>query len=290
MFRVTSKVCDDNQTTVDTNIAFKNAHTALKGKISGILTIEQILQTAISGISQDKSAAKQALCETAADIAGIVFAFAVANNNNTLKQQVNISKTELLKKRDDQVAPACVAIKTAASDNLAALADYGIDATMLTNFQSLIDNYSGDVPLPTQAKGYIATQRKNQKQLINDASAILKLIMDKTISFFKTSAPDFVSTYKQARVILDPAKNKTGIAVEVTNGADNTPLSGASIDLVELGLNKQTDEKGRAKIAPIKNGTYSVKCSKPNFDSQEQSGLVVKQGQTLTIKFTLKPV
>lgn len=288
MFRVTAKVCDNNQTTVDTNIAFKNAHTLLKGKISGILTIEQILQSPINGIAQDKNSAKVALCVAAAELAGIVFAFAVVNGDNTLKEKVNISKTELLKKRDDQLAPACIAIKNAANDNLAALADYGIDITSLDNFQLLIDNYSGDVPLPTTAKGTVSTQRKNQKKLIRESSELLKKVMDKTIVIFKDVNPDFVTTFKTARIILDPAKVKTGVRSQVTNSADGAALASATVEIVQLGLNKQTDKAGRCKIAPIPNGTYTITCSKPGFKTQTLPDQLVKQGQVLTVNFVLE--
>ena len=108
MFRATQKHCNDNPTIVATVPAFETASQALNAKIASIIATAQQEDLITKGITVDKAEAKKTLCQLATDTAAPIFAFASANNNNQLMQEVNFTYTQLFKSKDDPTIVATV--------------------------------------------------------------------------------------------------------------------------------------------------------------------------------------
>lgn len=208
MYRAVSQHCNSNPSIVNTNLAFKNALTAVDQKIAALVSYESNVQKKTKGITQDKATLRATLIQSAHDIAAPVYSFANKTKNNTLKQTVNFSITDLERIKDDQLIPTCNNIKKAATDNLAALADYGITTAVLNAYQTDIDNYGASIAKPRLAKAQRTTDNKNIKAIIKDIDNILKEEMDKTAVVFRKTYPDFVARYKEVRKIVNPATTK----------------------------------------------------------------------------------
>lgn len=279
MFRAVAKHCNDNPAIVSTVPAFQTAATALNSTISSILTTAQMESQVIKGITIDKSELKKTLCQQATDIAASVYAYASGINDNTLKQQVNYSLTELLRIKDDLIGPVNTNIHDAANTHLAALAPYGITAATLTSFMTAITNYITVVPTPrnavSQRKAYIAELKKMMK----DGDNILKEQMDKLIGNFKTTHPQFVTAYKSNRVIIDPATSGTQIKGKVISAADNKAIKDVKVEIVGSTVTDSTTATGRFLIKPAAAGTYSIKLTKPGFQEKTVTGIIVQLGQ-----------
>jgi hypothetical protein len=287
MFRATQKHCADNATIVATIPAFQAGVTSLNTLISSIIATAQQEDLVTKGITVDKAEAKKTLCQLAADVAAPIIAFAAANNNNQLLQEVNFSYTELFRSKDDQLAPRCQNIHKAANTNIAALGAYGINAATVATLQTTINNYQAAVPNPRNAAAQKVTIRANLKSLIKQADTVLKLQLDKTIVGLKATKPDFVATYKTNRIILDPSKTTTTLKGTVTNSVDITFIAGAKIVLDPLGLTATTNNLGEYEIKPISADTYSVIVTATKYQSLKVSDIVIKQGQINKQDFTL---
>ena len=98
---------------------------------------------------------------------------------------------------------------------LTALKDYGVTGDKLTDLQKAIDNYARSVPKPRTVKA-------NIRRYFKDADTILVEQIDKLVETFAEDFPDFVATYKSARVILDPKSKKKTNGTSAQNGS-NTP-------------------------------------------------------------------
>jgi hypothetical protein len=287
MFRATQKHCADNATIVATIPAFQAAVNSLNAIISSIVATTQQEDLVTKGITIDKAEAKKTLCQLAADVAAPIIAFAASNNNNQLMQEVNFSYTELFRSKDDQLAPRCKNIHDAALANLAALAPYGISAATVTTLQASIDNYQAAVPTPRNAAAQKITIRTNLKNLIKEADTVLKLQMDKTIVALKTSNPDFVTTYKSNRVILDPSKTSTSLKGVIQSSADNSFIDSATILLDPTGATTTTNKLGQYEIKPVTAGTYTVIVTATKYQQIKQTDVVIKQGQINKLDFVL---
>lgn len=208
MYRAVSQHCSLNAAIVNTNLAFKSSNTTLDAKIATLLTSETSVQKQTKGVAQDKGTLRATLVLTAFETAAQVSAFATKTKNDTLKQIVNFSMTDLERIKDDLLIPTCNNIKKAANDNLANLADYGVTVASLTAFQTDMDNYSASVAKPRLAKTQKTTDGKNVKAIMKEIDNILKEEMDKTVVNFRKTYPDFVTKYKEVRKIVDPSTGK----------------------------------------------------------------------------------
>lgn len=289
MFRATQKHCNDNPAIVSQIKAFQTAAGVLNTTIAGIIATAQQEDLVTKGITVNKTEAKKTLCRLAADIAAAITAYAVATKNNKLSEEVNFTHSDLIRTKDDQLPPRCKNIYDAAKANEAALADYGISSTTAGTLLTAISNYQAKVPDPRNAAAQKATIRTNLKNLVKEANQILKLQMDKTVLGFKTSYPDFVSTYKASRIIIDPRQSATTLKGVIVNSMDKSPVSGAAIIVVETAGKTTSNEKGSYEIKPIPAGIYTINVSASKFKDKTQKEVTVKQGQNNTIDFLLDP-
>ncbi len=92
---------NESSGTISSIPALQTAFNSFTGILNDIEEIVQLEIQVISGITMDKGAAKKALIENAAPVAATVFAFATAQSNNELKEQVNFSPTRLLHLKDE---------------------------------------------------------------------------------------------------------------------------------------------------------------------------------------------
>jgi hypothetical protein len=289
MYRATQQHCDDNATTIATVPAFLQALDPFKTKVSAIIATVQQEELVTKGVTQDKAAARDTLCHLAADIAAPIFAYAAKEKNNELKQQANFSYSDLLRSKDDQLAPRCQNILDAGTKNLAALDPYGITAATISSLQVVLDTYQAKVPNPRNAAAQKKTIRENLKELFVEADEILKDQMDKTALRFKDSNPDFLRTYKNNRIIIDPTKTTTQLKGVVTSSAGNIFIKGATIVIKETGTKATTNELGEYLIKPAPLGTYTINVSATGHNAKEESSMLIKQGQINKQDFSLDP-
>lgn len=205
MFRTTQQHCTNNNAIISTNAAFMASFTNFNALLSTLISTESKAQKKTKGVAKDKATLRAELVQSAYDLAAQVFAYANKQNNQTLKKQVDFSITDLERIKDELLVPTCNNIKTEATNNLTALADYQVTAATLTAFQKSMDDYSAAVPTPRLAITAKTTDNKLVKATIKEISNILKNEMDKTAVSFRKANPIFVTEYFEARKIIDPA-------------------------------------------------------------------------------------
>lgn len=288
MYRIVKQLCDDNATSVAQVLAFQTSFNIFKAKLSSLILTVASESQVISGITIDKKVAKKNLCQTTADIAALVFAYASSINNNTLKQSVNYPYSDLYKIKDDLLSPTCQNIHALATANATALATYGITAGMLTTFQTAITDYSTAVPKPGTAKSVKATYTKNIRNLIKEIDALLKDQMDKTVVAFKPTKPDFLNSYKTARTIIDPNTTTTQLKGKVIDSVTKLPLKGANIEInANPIINILSNKLGNYIAKPLTAGTYKVTISLEGYESIIIDALNIKLGQITKQDFAL---
>lgn len=290
MYRATQTYCDNNMPIVSTVAAFATAFTAFKANVAAIIASAQQEDQVTKGIATDKKVSKKTLAQLGADVAAPIFAYASSINDNTLKEQVNFSVSDLFEAKDELLPVRCQNIHDAGTTHLLALADFGITAPLLASLQTTIIAYKLKVPTPRNAAADKKTIRLNQKNLFAATDLILKEQMDKTLAGFKAANPDFVNTYKANRVIIDPGKVTTELTGTVTNSADSSPIKGASILIEETGVTATTTPQGKYQIKPISHGTYTIKVTRAGYQDNILSNINVKLGQVNKLDIVLTPV
>lgn len=291
MYRSIQQLCNDNTSIITTSTAFENAFKAFSIKVTNLINTATSEAKITRGIVIDKDLTKKTLCQYTTDLAAIVFAYANNTKNNTLKQAVNYSNSDLLHMKPNLLISTCNNIYTAANNNLAALASYNITAPILSILQTAIDNYSTAAPKPKTAKSLKATSTVNIKTLIKETDDILKNELDKLVVSFKYTNPDFVTAYKKTRTIIDPVTSTTQIKGTITNAATNNPVIAAKISITgTASAEATTDKAGNFTIKPIAPGQYKITITAKEYTDYIEENLIVKLGQATTVEIALKPV
>jgi hypothetical protein len=206
MYLAVEGICDASTTVWQPLAPFASAYTDLKTHVTNIQTFAQTQTQNNTGISQDKQAARTAMCAAALPISKAVHAYAVKNGNNTLAKSVDFSMSDLMGGRDVQSRDNCQNIYTIANANLANLATYGVTAAKLTALTNAIAAYNLLISKPrdTRAQGKTVT---SNLQAEFDAADVALHIMDDLTSQIANAT--FVSNYKNARIIVDTAASHT---------------------------------------------------------------------------------
>jgi hypothetical protein len=258
--------------------AFQTALTVLKAKVAEIdETIEQV-SASLSGITTDKLNLKQALSQFSADTAGMIYAFASANANNTLKQEVNFSAAKLLKKRDADLAALCQVIHDRGTEYVDSLNDYGINTELLRSLQSAINSFKDAVPKPRTAIGKRKTRKEILVQLFRELDEILNDRMDALMGKFRTTHPEFYRTYFNLREIKDTSTTATQLKGVITDSSTGAPVKGATIEVVELARTAKTGSTGEYFFKPIQFGKFTVKITAEGYQPFENDEIEIKMG------------
>ena len=155
------------------------------------------------GIAKGKNRKQVAMINLAAEVAGDLHSYAIAQKNDNLAAQSDVQPSDLLNTPDTLVAPRCRGLWQLGMDNAAAIAHFGTMAADLLALDAAIKAYEPVVIAPREAvvmskgvTGSIATD-------IQSADALLKLELDKAMRKFKRKNPDFAEAYANARIIVD---------------------------------------------------------------------------------------
>jgi len=90
--------------------------------------------------------------------------------------------------------------------------------------------------------------------------------LDKLVVSFRNTNPDFVSTYKTARVIIDAAKSTTQIKGSVISASDNSPVKFATVEIIgSSSFKTQTNMEGNFTFKPVTPGFYKINVTAEGF-------------------------
>lgn len=213
MYLAVQKVCADNNSIWSGIVACATAITDLQNKVNQIVTVRQIQESNPTGITQDKAVRKEIMVNQAMFVKGAVQAYATNNGNNELFESVNYSVSEMKRPADTICRDRALLIYNKANDIVASLSTYGVDATVLSNLQTAINDYAAIIARPRTAKSSIKAATTALNQLFVDTDLIIKRKIDLLMVQFKATNTSFYNTYLNARIIIDLGKGSKTIEV-----------------------------------------------------------------------------
>ncbi|MEQ1677537.1 MAG: carboxypeptidase regulatory-like domain-containing protein [Chitinophagaceae bacterium] len=281
--------CDKYIAIINTMPAFMMFLNAFKMVVSTILNTVQREARNISGITVDKKELRETLAKQANVIAAVIYSYASASGNHTLKAEVDYSLWDLKNLRDDELGPTCMIIHKAAEDNQAALIDYNITSPVLHSFKALVYDYIGKVATPRNATAGRKALNSSLKTLFQEFDTILNERLDTVALALQQDNPEFYEEYKNNRIIVDPGTSPTQAAGTVTIKGNDDTLKGVQVNVEGQEYGTSTKADGTFKLKIPLPGSYTLLFSKEGYQTGS-APVEIKLGQTVTADIELSPV
>jgi hypothetical protein len=286
MIRATLTFCTNNPAPTAGILEFANAKATADTKLVLIDSLNMIAGGSSVGVTLDTNLLRKAMTEIAYKCGRALNAYAVTNNNNTLKQKVDYKLTDFKEMKKDEVDDVCEVIQTEANANIAAAGGFGYDAADVTDLQTAIGLYRTGMQNPRQAiisKSQAILQIKSISRNIIDIS--FKEIMDSMVETLRKNNPTFVSSYTQAREIIDIGSTTAKVRGTIRN-EDGTYLVGAKFYLTITGQNQKVDETtagagGKYGIANLSANDYDLYWEHPFYQQKVETNLHIAAGKEI---------
>lgn len=208
MFNAVGLFYQDNQTLIDlvpartTAFAFVQSQAGLIGDAAGKQSLPG------TGVTLDKAQARETLNQqTYANLAAVA-PYAKSINNNALYQQLNYNFSQIADVQDESIADWAQE-RLDLINPLVPLADYGVDAAVITTWQSAIDAYRPLAAAPRNFTVQRTGHTLNIELLIKETNDHLRGTLDKLMNVIRFSQPIVYNNYRKARVIVDAGKGHT---------------------------------------------------------------------------------
>jgi hypothetical protein len=302
MIRTTILWCTNNATATATIPAFAGIKATVETKLSIIDQLNQTATKGSKGVTIDTNLSRLNMQKTAFKCACALTAYAATIKSNTLRAKVNHTLNQMSAKKKEEIDDICQTIHDEANLNLATATGFGYTNTDVTDLQTTINLYRHSMANPRQAiitrSVALQTIKTQIREILN---TLLKQQMDSMVHTLIISNPTFVSSYFQAREIIDLGTTHTRVAGTITN-PNGTPITNATFMAVRATLvdapsdaptdaiQIKTNHQGRYSIPKFPPGTYDFHWQHPNYQSKSETNIHIRPGKEHKRKITLTPL
>ncbi len=167
-------------------------------------------ETATDGEAENARQARHDMEVKIVEIADQVSALAAKTGDALLEAQSHFTLSMLDGMDPEKLDQTAKDVSALATANITALADYNVTAADVTALDTLRTAYGSVKTAVPTAKAKRAGQTKTLPQAIRDNQSLLRKQLDKQMTKFKTSNPEFYAGYQAARVIVNRRSHHTG--------------------------------------------------------------------------------
>ena len=204
MCLVTQNVVNENNVIWTGVPAFVTAFGEFETGITSINATRLEQEKDLKGIAEDKKVKEEEMILQTLGLIGPLVAYANVTSNEPLRQEVDYSERELKRSRDTVLENQCQIVQDRANTHSADLiASYGVTAGQITDHATTITDYHEVIAGPRSA---IAVRKTYTELLETQLDSTIKILTDKLdqlVVVFESANPQFVSDYKNARIIVD---------------------------------------------------------------------------------------
>jgi hypothetical protein len=294
MIKATAQYADNNPAPTAGVPAFNTRLTLVKGKIVIVDGLGAIISGNTKGVTTDTNLLRSTMESLAFKCAKGTLAYANVVNNNTLKEKVNYSEDRLRKEKKEVIGDVCQKIHDAADANSAAVADYGVDATDISDLQAAINVYRAASQDPRNERVTISQAGHQAQQMVRGiVSKDFKEVMDPIVDTLKAGNRPYWDGWKQIREKIDLGHTTAKVRGTVLNESDNSFIKNALFKIFETGtatLVRQTltDSKGNFNAPGLPSGNFDFKWEKTGWEPKTEENVHIGPGKELKRKVTLK--
>ncbi len=289
MYNAVTAYCDQSTAITASLPAFAPELAGFKGIIEEIDAVAVLESKIITGFAKNKAELRATL-EIAGDkLATALFAFATAEGDLVLQQQVNYTLSDFLRMRDDEISVVAQGLLGFATPIVAGLASYGITVATLDDFADLIDEYDEVIAAPRNAAALRKTYIAQLKTLFKAADDFLKLRLDKLANQFRTSNPQFYLTYKHNRKIVGSPTSATQAKGIIINSVTGLPVYQVAVVVEDQEYSATSNIEGGYTVKIPQPGVYTLSFVKEGYQPVQAPNVEIVLGQSTVIDMQLVP-
>jgi hypothetical protein len=203
MVESTVAVLNENKNVWEKTPAFVKAVADLASSMQSIQTESGKQQTPTKGATASKAQARDAVEDVVLEIADQLSALAEERGDVELAAQVEITRSALDKVSDEELENTTKRVAVLATQNIGPLADYLVSQEDIAELTKLQGEFSSLKTAPRVAVVERSNSTASLPERLSDASRILRCRIDKMVSKYRNTSPEFVAKYRSARVIVD---------------------------------------------------------------------------------------
>jgi hypothetical protein len=204
MFKTVSAYLSEEIAVWDVMAPMKTAVTLFKGQIAAIDDAAQ-KQEAPTGATDNKAAARDALEDVlflASEALGVV---AHSSDDHDLAALTAVTPTSLRRMGAEELSNRAAAVVREAEARKLELAHLLVTQTNLDELNQALADFNAAKTAPRMATAARAVHTESLEDLIRAANGTLRQQIDRMVSLFARTDPEFVAGYHNARVIVDRA-------------------------------------------------------------------------------------
>jgi hypothetical protein len=189
--------------------AFVTGLDALNSGIMSIREVEKQQADALSkGVTLEKMGVEEALVLSLLKISGALYVYAFEADNKELAAKVDMNKTQLFRMENNTLLVTAGEIASKAAEAGEALVDYGVGTAELTELAERTATFEALIVKPRTVIGEHKLHTSNLTRVFAETDSVLYDKLDKLINLFKVSEPDFYTSYKNARNVINTSVRK----------------------------------------------------------------------------------
>lgn len=173
--------------------------------------------TNTTGVTADKEQARTAYEDLISEIADQIGAFAAKNENVALEAEVDFTRVDLDKLTDDALINTGNTVARLTGENLTNLAGYSITQDDIDELGALKTRFEDVKGAPRLAIVGRAGQTETLPEALNATTRLLNKRLDRLMSRFRRTHPEFFAGYEKSRVIVDRSATNSEASDQTQN-------------------------------------------------------------------------
>jgi hypothetical protein len=257
MYDVIHKICRNNYSVLSTYTPFVTVFTVFEDKLDELKGWIKNEVKSTGGYALDKNKRRRLLESESLYLSSKLYNYAILAGLDELKRRVKYAPYELKQASEKELAGISHQLAMDASDNLAGLAPYLIDAAWLTAFGARINDFLAF----TGTYAYAVAERKKAREegtrLVKEIGEWLRNALDPAMDHFRESEHFIFANYKNGRKIVNPGSRTPALKGKVTD-AEGNPLKGLKVVIAGTQRKSITTPLGNFKFISLKSGRITV--------------------------------
>jgi len=257
--------------------------------VSQIRSIKMEQRKDLGSVALNKAEVREALITRAYSISRKILAITVLADGTNFRSEIDYTKSELRNSTDSALEDICGIIAEHANTIQPELETFNVTATMIEDFQALVNTFSEAIPKPKNAASEHKLTSERLKTLFEEGDSLLKNKIDILLSTIEEEDINLFKAYRSARTLIrEYGSRKRAVKVNITDTA-GTPIRNVDATVVGSPITKKTADKGCFYIDSMPAGVYTFNFSTPGY-KPETATVIVRDGELARVNVVMESI